>query len=245
MRSIKELMETNDCVVKTYMFATGVDYDTAWRVHNEAGRKPRKGMHPSEYTRAWYAQGWAYGGKMLDPPRTMRALHADDRFRTGTWIIGIHKHLVCVRDGIVHDWTRGRKHHIEYVLPFVRRDDTRAVPLDVALRLSRWTPRDMRVVSNIFIVHSDKGPSGVRVGQQVLKSFHHVALDKEYHELKLTCRIYTGRVYHVRLTRGGFRLLCGDVLKRTDTKVHTVSGWAEGARLADEIEAKAYAQQCK
>lgn len=77
-----------------------------WRYNWRAGREYF--VHPHyRHTRIVTAPGKDYQA------RTVKTLARE--LTTGTYIVGVRGHVLCLRDGVVHDWTDGRYHRIETV----------------------------------------------------------------------------------------------------------------------------------
>lgn len=117
--------EGKDCAVVAVAAATGVKYEVAREALAAAGRKPGKGTYFAQTTEALAALGFVAVPVNLRefvdtryPARFVAArvgvtTHHPDRFpgafRAGeTFLLRTNGHILCVRDGVNHDWTRGK-----------------------------------------------------------------------------------------------------------------------------------------
>lgn len=120
----EEHNEHNDCSVIALALATGLPYAKTREALRARGRKDRDGVSIVHILDALEDLGWTtvHVGKMKFinqyPGHHRTALknvttHHPDRFpevwRDGnTYLIFTATHVLCVKDGVNHDWTRGR-----------------------------------------------------------------------------------------------------------------------------------------
>lgn len=107
--------ENNDCAVKAVAIATGVGYEKAHAVFAKLGRKPRHGVSWGQivkaieectgrgvsYDQIFKPNGSRYTGKTIG-----KALPK------GRYILIFRAHAAAMVDGVIEDWTDGRKKHI-------------------------------------------------------------------------------------------------------------------------------------
>ena len=134
--------ESNDCTVKALAIATGISYEQAHGLLALRGRSHRKGTHMSNVWTAMASIGWQkttvvdrkkielhdsyirLGHKMtttdkvkkmkkhrLYPAKTIKTL-ADYLPSRGIFLVETASHVLCVRAGQIHDWTKNRRHRI-------------------------------------------------------------------------------------------------------------------------------------
>ena len=114
--------ETNDCSVIAVAAATGCGYNKAFKALENEGRKPNRGATLTKILRATEALRYE-----LVPAQTILTLimsrsvsdvvpigtiarHIGDE---GTWLAVTRSHIACVRDGVLLDWTDGRRHQVK------------------------------------------------------------------------------------------------------------------------------------
>ena len=66
----------------------------------------------------WVSDHWRRRSRVVEPgkdyqARTVRTLARE--LSKGTFIVRTREHVLCLRDGVVHDWTSGRRHQIKAV----------------------------------------------------------------------------------------------------------------------------------
>jgi len=216
-----ELGETNDCVVRAYAAAAGVSYEKSHALHALAGRKPRSGMYQHQYFPLWSAEGWQISEPLPHAPRTVRTLLNDRRLRTGTWIVHTARHVLCLKDGVVHDFTSGRQHRVLHVREFTRKGPAIAPQrlTDAVVVVPARSSQYKRVISNIFV---DKQANTVLVGRARQANVQDVYVNRWHRDSMAVRR--DDQVYVVRQEAGGYVVHC------PDGRTASVSGWAEGVR---------------
>lgn len=137
--------ESNDCTVKALAIATGIPYEQAHGLLALRGRSYRKGTSMSNVWSAMRELGWTattivdrpmverherwsqMGHKMtttdevkkmrkhkLFNAKTIKTL-SDYLPSRGIFLIETSSHVLCVRAGQIHDWTKNRRHRITQI----------------------------------------------------------------------------------------------------------------------------------
>lgn len=105
--------EKNDCAVKAVAAATEVDYFEVRKVMAALGRRSKKAT-PQVITK----KSLRILGFLLEDvtkrfrSRTVRTLEREMKSERGAFLIWVRGHVLCVRDGTVYDWTRGKCHRV-------------------------------------------------------------------------------------------------------------------------------------
>lgn len=104
--------EKNDCAVKAVAISTGIDYAIVHAEMARRGRRARRGTKLSIIRSTVYALGWRMVEKYnrrqlrgLSIKSIRNCLRRDTRYMVLT-----SRHILAVVDGVVEDWTEGRKH---------------------------------------------------------------------------------------------------------------------------------------
>jgi len=97
----------NDCTVRALALALGLNYDEAYDLLAEQGRKAHRGMAGwREFLEDHGVEGWRFvwhgfpakkGHSRVNPPEFC------DTFREGVWIVQTAKHVNTVIDGLWYD----------------------------------------------------------------------------------------------------------------------------------------------
>lgn len=125
----KSFGERGDCAVITVATACVVSYERAHEALRLAGRKDRAGTFLCQTERAIESLGfklrrWTsaeYVAKVHSYGKKISCIttHHPDRFpkhwATGTFLFSCSGHILCVKDGVNHDWTRGRAKRVIWV----------------------------------------------------------------------------------------------------------------------------------
>ena len=137
--------ESNDCTVKALAIATGIPYEQAHGLLALRGRSYRKGTSMSSVFSAMKELGWTattvvdrkkiefhdrwigLGHKTntddkvkkmkkhrLYPAKTIKTL-PDYIPSRGIFLVETASHVLCVRAGQIHDWTKNRRHRITQI----------------------------------------------------------------------------------------------------------------------------------
>jgi hypothetical protein len=123
-RAAMELRETNDCAVRTVAVAAQIDYKRAHAMFAAVGRKPRKATMLT-MTRAVFealgcqlveeqfaerkrtmGQGRWYPVGLGLRSRSVKTLPKE--LPRGTYVVLVRRHILCIVDGVVHDWSEGK-----------------------------------------------------------------------------------------------------------------------------------------
>lgn len=125
--------ETNDCAVVAVVIATGAPYEKVHQMMESKGRKSRRGT-AQNITNAVLSKL----GYMRFPIRDREVLTNGLTIRTllpylpeGTFLVHTPGHILCIRDGVVQDWSANRLlrvYKIEQVLPDTHDQRTYTVP---------------------------------------------------------------------------------------------------------------------
>jgi hypothetical protein len=109
----KAASERNDCAIKAVSIATGTEYRVIRDMSLKLGRRPRKGTDPTIVYRMLKDLG--YTVKRVESPVSTvgqldDAIIGDDN--TYLAYVSGSGHVLCAKNGEVHDWTKYRKHQI-------------------------------------------------------------------------------------------------------------------------------------
>lgn len=110
----KMLKETKDCAVKAIALATGVHYVDVHSLMASKGRKPRKGTLNHITYAALRHLGFVYESVPFRS-KTIRTLEREFKYRPGTYLVWVNRHILVLKDGHILDWTQGRQHRIKRV----------------------------------------------------------------------------------------------------------------------------------
>jgi hypothetical protein len=114
--------ERKDCAVVAVSVAAGVAYEVALAALTAAGRRPGQGTYFHHTVAALTALGFRVESvrtrDILDrypsPHHNLQSLttHHPDRFPKAwkdgqTYLMRTAGHILCIKDGVNHDWTRG------------------------------------------------------------------------------------------------------------------------------------------
>jgi hypothetical protein len=115
--------DKNMCVPIAYAVAMGIGWQETYDLHREGGRRKGRGMVPVDYKDRkgfiplWERKGLILGKALSAAPKTTKTLLADRRLRSGTWMVLCRAHVLCLRDGVVHDWAGTRQLRVHAVRP--------------------------------------------------------------------------------------------------------------------------------
>ena len=102
--------EKNDCGVIALAIASGSTYKDAHAACARAGRKPRDGTTLPTLAMACH--------RLKTPVRAYESVTGHTigkiaaKLPTGTYLLFTRGHVAAMIDGIVHDWTQGRRHRV-------------------------------------------------------------------------------------------------------------------------------------
>jgi len=112
----KRLGDNNMCGVIAAAVATNTMYDKCYDLFKDLGRKHGKGVSTTQIRNALDKLGFSVSivPGFLDTG-TMSTIHRrlDE---TKTYLVFVRGHVACVKGGVVHDWTAGRKHRVRHVM---------------------------------------------------------------------------------------------------------------------------------
>lgn len=121
----EKLHENRDCTVKAVTIVTGLDYGTVHRAFANAGRKARKGCHRDVTERAVGLLGFEMNNVEYRA-KTAITIERDPALRTGSYLVGMTRHLAAMIDGKLVDWSIGRRKKINGVFQLIKIDTPKA-----------------------------------------------------------------------------------------------------------------------
>lgn len=104
--------ERNDCAVIAISQACDITYKESWEIFAKNGRKPRTSTDQDLIYRVIHQLGFSYQ-KVKVKAKTIRTLERE--LGEGVFLVRVSGHVLCIRDGVNKDWTKGRLHRIEAV----------------------------------------------------------------------------------------------------------------------------------
>lgn len=118
--------ETNDCSVTALAITTGIRYDKAHKIMAMMGRKPGKGPACRVNGKRTYKSmhdtmrmAIKVAGRQAGIPETPQGYTMNtigERYSHGSYLVFTRGHVAAVVDGVVEDWTKGRKHRVTHVI---------------------------------------------------------------------------------------------------------------------------------
>lgn len=113
----KRAGEHNDCVVKAISLAARMPYREALNVCSSAGRKPRGGCSTKLATEVLEARGYKVEehSPLQKSGSRYTPVTIGEFCKRGYWIARVSGHAFPIVNGVVYDWTAGRRHRIETV----------------------------------------------------------------------------------------------------------------------------------
>jgi len=165
MKISNEMNETNDCAVRACTIASGVDYKEVHELFRLQGRANRKGSNQEWTTQVMEQLGF----KLEDVTRAVfrqcgKTVKTVSRnLAGGPYLIRVRRHILCLTNGVVQDWTDGRQHRVIEVLRVV--NTNAQVALEVPVQ--RPTARVLVPVAPTLIPF--------RVGRNVKSQIHGLA----------------------------------------------------------------------
>lgn len=119
------MREREDCTVVALSHAADISYADAWCVLDDEGRVPRRGTYYQNLHRALLGFGREarlipFESPLYRRARTVRTLERHIP-KAGVFLAYTSRrsHVLCIRDGYVHDWSRGRLNRIAEVYEIV------------------------------------------------------------------------------------------------------------------------------
>lgn len=108
--------ENNDCTVKALAIAAEISYSKAHAILKNRGRKNRQGFKTEIVIEELLGMGKAVKEVtqlIVGSIKTVRAFQ--ERGFKDKYLIRVEGHVLCSKDGQIHDWTNGRCHRIKNV----------------------------------------------------------------------------------------------------------------------------------
>lgn len=112
----EKLNEHNDCAVRATTLASGFSYDHVHRLYSLCGRKHRRGVKRYITDKVWKHLGLKVKPVQVKS-KTVCTLERELRF--GKYLVFTRGHLLALIDGVVQDWTKGRRHRVVRVYKVV------------------------------------------------------------------------------------------------------------------------------
>ncbi|NML44185.1 hypothetical protein HHL11_10520 [Ramlibacter sp. G-1-2-2] len=97
--------ERSDCAVRSLALSTGMPYVRAYKICEDAGRRPRRAMRPEAVDAVYLRYASAPWASFLDRPPTKRPTVAQlaRELRSGRYIFKVRHHVFAVIDGTCMD----------------------------------------------------------------------------------------------------------------------------------------------
>ena len=113
---------TNNCTVVTTAIAANVPYGKAFNLLKSLGRKTGKGVPFALIDKHVFKE---LGYKLIEQGDLFTSWGTVSTITTklpskGTFIAYVSGHVLTIRDGVVMDWTEGRRHRIKRVYQVVK-----------------------------------------------------------------------------------------------------------------------------
>ena len=114
-RSNELRTDTNDCVVKALAIVGRMTYKKAHAIAKSYGRKHGQGMYSSTWVPMFKAQGLEFteikrqrqkNGSAWTPKTVGQVT------KNGYFLALVRGHVIAIHNGVIQDWTDGRRHHI-------------------------------------------------------------------------------------------------------------------------------------
>lgn len=101
------------CSVVALTAATGCSYGKAFNIFKKLGRKKRCGTYIHQQREALTTLGYS----LREAPKYCKTLgKAEESLpRKGTYWLYTSRHVACVVDGKLYDWSHGRRHRITHI----------------------------------------------------------------------------------------------------------------------------------
>lgn len=114
-KTSQDVRENSDCSVKAVSILCDVPYIVAHRALKQQGRENRRGAHSIWIIRAMHSLGFAVK-TVYTTSRTMATISRDPAVQKGFYAVMVKQHIASVVNGVVEDWTAGRRHKIMEVI---------------------------------------------------------------------------------------------------------------------------------
>ena len=100
VNSRSERLDPNDCTVVSLSVVLGIPYAEAYKIMQDAGRKPGKGIPMcSVLSSARFQKKF----ERINLPKKITVHKFAQQFNTGRYIVLTSGHAQCVIEGIIHD----------------------------------------------------------------------------------------------------------------------------------------------
>ena len=104
------------CSVIALATACQIPHKKAYAVMQDQGRKHKRGAYTSQSEAAVKALGFNWYNVTEDYPEAKTPISAAKTLpKDKTFMIVVSGHIFTVRNGIVEDWTEGRKHRVKRI----------------------------------------------------------------------------------------------------------------------------------
>ena len=114
----KKSKEANDCSVIAITIATGEKYKKVHGMLKALGRKDRSST--------LLEHSFKVMKELADvetvQPKSKTLISLEKDFPTGTYIGYTRNHMFCLKEGLIEDWSRGRRFHVKGLLKIINRE---------------------------------------------------------------------------------------------------------------------------
>jgi hypothetical protein len=114
IKHVRSVGDKNACVPIAYAIALQKPIDRVLEVFAVSGRKRGHGTPDTVRRAANRLLKMEYS--VVHPLRCKTVGKIPEHYPEGAWLCLISGHMFCVRDGVVHDWTDGRRHRIKSMM---------------------------------------------------------------------------------------------------------------------------------
>ena len=138
--------DKNCCTVVASSIAFNVPFDEMQNYFFQHGRKRNKGYHMYKIVPE-IAKDYVYkadrfnkvpngyynsdtGEKILENTPSLTVKNCIKYLTKGTFILGVRGHVLAVKDGKVEDWTRGRKHRVQYIYRITKTNNVKSLTIN-------------------------------------------------------------------------------------------------------------------
>tara|TARA_Y100000401_G_C8322069_1_gene225928 strand:+ start:715 stop:1200 length:486 start_codon:yes stop_codon:yes gene_type:complete len=138
--------DKNCCTVVASSIAFNVPFDEMQNYFFQHGRKRNKGYHmykivpeiAKDYgykAERFYKVSNGYynnktGERILENTPSLTVNNCTKYLTKGTFILGVHEHVLAVKNGKVEDWTRGRKHRVKYIYRITKTNNVKSLTIN-------------------------------------------------------------------------------------------------------------------
>ena len=116
LESSNKFNETADCSVISMSIATGKSYEECHKAFKEAGRKDRRGVGLGMIENVLQQFGFNNEIKVCatELGKRITVNQAGKYLKDGKYIAVTRNHALAIVNGVVHDWTEGRRHQVKF-----------------------------------------------------------------------------------------------------------------------------------